>query len=97
MADDAAWLTMSPTSGTSTEEANDVTLSVDISGMSAGSYSAAVTILAPGATNSPQTVWVSLDVAARPSDASLLTGILIFLAVVGLMVTIILFRRRRQA
>ena len=95
--DSAAWLTLSPASGTSTGEADDVTFSVDISGMSAGSYSAAVTISAPGATNSPQTVWVSLDVAPSPSDASPLIGILIFLVVVGLMVTIILLRRRRRA
>jgi len=42
--DDAPWLSLSPASGSSSGEADSVTLSVDISGMAAGSYSATITI-----------------------------------------------------
>ena len=69
VSDDATWLTLSPTSGSSTGETDNVVVSVDISGMSAGSYSATITISASGATNTPQTVSVSLTVnPAAPTD-----------------------------
>ena len=63
VSDDAAWLSLDPTSGSSTGETDTVTLSVDISGMSAGDYDADITITAPGATNTPVTVPVSLTIA----------------------------------
>ena len=65
--DDAGWLTLDPPNGSSTGETDDVTLSVDITGMSAGSYGATITIEAPGATNSPQTVPVDLIINPAPS------------------------------
>jgi hypothetical protein len=69
VSDDAAWLSLSPTSGSSTGETDNVIASVDISGMGAGSYSATITISAPGATNTPQTVSVSLTInSAAPTD-----------------------------
>jgi hypothetical protein len=61
---DALWLSLSPTSGSSTGETDQVTASVDISGMSSGSYSAIITISASGATNTPQTVPVNLTISA---------------------------------
>ena len=60
--DNAGWLSLGPTSGISVDDHNDITLSVDISGMGAGSYSAIITISDPGATNSPQTVPVNLTI-----------------------------------
>jgi len=63
VSDDAAWLSLSPTSGSSTGETDNVTVSVDINGMSAGGYDADITITAPGATNSPVTVPVSLTIS----------------------------------
>ena len=66
VSDDADWLTLSPTSGSSTGEMGEVTLSVDITGMSAGSYSCTITIEDPEATNSPQTASVSLTIEALP-------------------------------
>ena len=57
----ATWLSVSPASGTG---AGTITISVNISGLTAGSYSAPITIVATGATNTPQTVTVSLTVAA---------------------------------
>jgi len=58
--DDADWLALSPTSGTSGGEIDTITLSVDASGMSAGDYSATITISASEASNSPQKVLVKL-------------------------------------
>jgi hypothetical protein len=60
--DSADWLILSPTSGSSAEETDNIILSVDISGMNAGSYAAVVTISAPGAANTPQTVVVNLTI-----------------------------------
>ena len=67
VADNVDWLSLSPTSGSSTGEHNSVTLSVDITGLATGSYSATITITAPEASNSPQTVSVSLSVG-EPID-----------------------------
>ncbi|MCP5050167.1 MAG: hypothetical protein GY940_23580 [bacterium] len=57
--DDASWLTLTPLSGTNTGE---VTVSVDITGLVAGTYIAATTVSAAGAANNPQTVSVTLIV-----------------------------------
>lgn len=59
----ATWLSLSPTSGSSSGERDAVTLSVNTAGMSTADYSATISILAPGAANTPQTVSASLTVA----------------------------------
>ena len=64
VSDDAPWLSLNPTSGTSTREHDAVTASVNIGSLAAGNYSAIITISAPGATNTPQTVPVSLTLTA---------------------------------
>jgi len=59
------WLDLEPASGTSTA----VTVSVDITGLAADTYSATITISAPGATNTPQTASVTLTVnPAGPAE-----------------------------
>ena len=63
VSDDALWLSLAPTSGSSTGEHDAVTVSVNILGMTAGFYNATITITAPGATNTPQTVPVTLIIA----------------------------------
>jgi outer membrane lipoprotein-sorting protein len=63
VSDNADWLTLDPTNGTSTGEHDAVTLSVDISGLAADTYNATITISASGATNTPQTVSVSLTIS----------------------------------
>ena len=50
VSDDADWLSSSPTSGSSTGEKDEVTISVDISGMTAGNYEASISISAPETT-----------------------------------------------
>jgi hypothetical protein len=60
----ATWISLSPAAGSSTGESDTdaVTVSVNISGMSPGSYSATIIISAPGATNTPRTVLLGLTV-----------------------------------
>jgi len=70
LSDDAAWLSENPTSGSSTGEHDTVAVSVNIAGMSAGDYSANVTITAPGASNSPQVVPVSLHISSAAPEIS---------------------------
>ncbi|MCD6569665.1 MAG: hypothetical protein J7L53_03075, partial [Deltaproteobacteria bacterium] len=64
---DATWLTLEPVSGISTgeEDKKDVTLSVDITGLSPGDYNATIAISDPEATNTPQRVNVSLTIASE--------------------------------
>jgi hypothetical protein len=66
-----SWLTLSPTSGSSTGTGNpnQTTVSVNISGLSAGTYNDTITISAPGASNTPQTVTVTLTLTgANPPN-----------------------------
>ena len=62
VSDDAAWLSLSPASGSSTGETDSVTVSVNTSGLAAGAYFGTISIAAAGATNTPQTTGVTLTV-----------------------------------
>jgi len=57
-----AWLTLNPTSGTSTGESDTITVTYSTSGLPAETYSATITISDPDAANNPQTIPVSLTV-----------------------------------
>jgi len=59
---DADWLTVNPGSGSSTGELDNVTLSVNISGMDSGYYVALAVVSASAATNTPQAAVVSLSI-----------------------------------
>jgi len=61
----AAWLSVSPANGNSTEETDIVSHSVlaNIQGRPAGTYNAVLTIAATGASNTPQAVSVTLTIA----------------------------------
>ncbi len=57
------WLSLSPTSGVSSEETDKVTVSVDISDLAVGNYNTEITLSAEApAVGSPQTTWVALIV-----------------------------------
>ena len=59
--DDADWLTLDTTSGNLLRrEKSIIALSVDTTGMATGTYTALITIEAPGASNSPQQLEVQL-------------------------------------
>jgi len=60
--DDASWLSVSPTSGTSTGEADTITVSYSTASLEAGTYNATITVSDPDATNNPQTIAVTLTV-----------------------------------
>ncbi len=68
VSENAAWLSLSPSRGSSTGEHDDVTLSVDISGLNTGSFSATITIGGAGADGSPRTVDVDLEITAAATD-----------------------------
>jgi hypothetical protein len=55
----ASWLVLSATSGTTPET---LSVSANPAGLAPGTYSGAITVTAPGATNGPQTVTVTLTV-----------------------------------
>jgi hypothetical protein len=59
VSDNASWLSCSPLSGTN---AGIVTVSVNASGLAAGEYNGTITVSSANASNSPQTVAVTLDV-----------------------------------
>jgi hypothetical protein len=84
VSDNADWLSLSPTNGSSTGEKDEVSISVDVAGMSAGDYSAAITIAAAGATNTPRTLAVSLTLT-EPEAPTIAFGpaSLSFIAVAG--------------
>lgn len=66
-----AWLNATPATGTTSAT---VTIGVNPAGLAAGTYTGAVTITAPGASNSPQTVVVTLNVAAVATPALTVVG-----------------------
>jgi len=58
--EDCNWLQVTPLSGDTTDETDEVVLNVDTNELESGSYSCLVTISATGATNDPQSIAVSL-------------------------------------
>ncbi len=67
----ASWLSVSPASGTGS---GTLTLGINAAGLTAQTYNGAVTVTAAGASNSPQTISVTLIVSAAPPSLSLSSG-----------------------
>lgn len=62
---DKSWVRLEPTRGAlKPGESTNVTVTVDISGLSKGNQGAKITISSPEATNSPQTLFVGLQITA---------------------------------
>jgi hypothetical protein len=68
LAEDAAWLDVNPKSGSSSGEKKPHAVAIDVSGLAEGNYSTAITVTDPKASNSPQSISVSLAVA-KPAAA----------------------------
>ncbi len=68
VSDDAVWLSVSPSSGTSDGEEDEVEVSVDISGLVADTYEATITMTGADADNSPQEVDVVLYVEEATTE-----------------------------
>jgi len=68
--DNAGWLSESPATDSSTgvDDKTSVSVSVDASGMETGDYSATITIADPAASNTPQTVSVTLQIVSAMPD-----------------------------
>ena len=64
--EDAAWLNISPASGTSTGGENAHSLTARTGGLAAGTYTATVNVVDANAANSPQTVNVTLVMSTTP-------------------------------
>ena len=73
--DDAEWLSCDPPAGVSYGEPDLIAVNFSTSGLGVGEYSATVTITAPLATNSPQTLRVLLTVEEKPVIARLPLGL----------------------
>ncbi len=75
ISDDAAWLSVSPASGSLAEGASQVaTVTVSSASLAAGSYSATITITDGNAGNSPQTIAVDLTMSEGAAIPSLGTA-----------------------
>jgi Viral BACON domain len=61
----APWLSVSPTSGTSTGSANTIVVTMNPSGLRTGTYTSAITAAAAGATGSPATIAVTFRVSSK--------------------------------
>jgi hypothetical protein len=64
ISDDASWLSVDPTEGACTTGTDTINVIYDTATLAVGSYNATITINAPGASNTPQTIAVSLSVTA---------------------------------
>ncbi len=64
VSDNSNWLT-------ATQSGNSILASVNLSGLAAGSHSAAITVTATGATNTPQTIPVTLIVSAPTANPTI--------------------------
>jgi hypothetical protein len=63
------WLSLTPTSGTSSGEPDIISLSYDVSGLAPGVYVCPITVTAPEAVNSPLTaLTVTLTISAVAAD-----------------------------
>lgn len=63
MTESAAWLALNTTAGTTTTETDQVSASVNIQGLAAGTYNTVIAVTASGASNSPQQIPVSLTLS----------------------------------
>jgi hypothetical protein len=68
ISDNSDWLGVKPASGSSSDNVNEYTVSVDISGLDEGNYSGTITINDSNTLNNPQTVSVSLEIRGPLKD-----------------------------
>ncbi len=76
----ASWLSVSPTSGATN---NSLQISVNSSTLAAGSYSGTIQVTSLGATNSPQSINVMLNVIVPPPAIVLAPSLFDFSATLG--------------
>ncbi|NIM51810.1 MAG: hypothetical protein GTO22_21615, partial [Gemmatimonadales bacterium] len=67
----ATWLSVDPSTGSSTGEADTITVSYATANLPAGVFSATITVSDATATNNPQTISVTLTVSGEPGCVDL--------------------------
>jgi len=72
VSDDAAWLNLGTTSGTTTTETDKISVSVNTAGLTTNTYTATVSVKDSAASNSPQQIPVTLIVTAPESSGAVL-------------------------
>lgn len=75
MTESTAWLALNTAAGTTTTETDQVSASVSIQGLAAGTYSTFITVTASGATNSPQQIPVSLTLSQPTANTTGTVGL----------------------
>jgi hypothetical protein len=80
--EDADWLSVDPDSGTSTGEADTITVSYTTSELPEGTQETTITVNDPSAANNPQTIDVILTIPEPNAEL----GALVALVSVGLLV-----------
>jgi formylglycine-generating enzyme required for sulfatase activity len=60
------WLSCTPTGGSNTGEVDTIVVNYTTAGLAAGTYNGTITVTAPGAGGSPQTINVTVTVSATP-------------------------------
>ncbi|MDH4196392.1 MAG: hypothetical protein OEW05_03190 [Candidatus Aminicenantes bacterium] len=85
ISDDASWLEVAPNSGSSTgaSEKKSHAVKVALAGLAAGTHAATVTVTSAGASNSPQTVAVTLTMSEKASRIEVSPESLSFAAAAG--------------
>jgi hypothetical protein len=75
VSDNAGWLSVAPTSGTSTGEQDRMTVTYSTAGLAAGSYSGTITVASTNAIGSPKTIAVALTVTPAPVNPALAVSV----------------------
>ena len=71
---DVEWLSLNPITDNSTEEAAEVTVAVDVSGINPGNYEGTITISTSGESDSVQTIPVILNIVSKWHEESLIVN-----------------------
>ena len=69
----ASWLTLTPSSGTTTTETDKITVAVNASGLTSNTYAATITVSDPAASNNAQQIPITLALTAPQSGMATLT------------------------
>lgn len=67
IASDAGWVSVTPAEGTSTSEADTISVKYALAGLALGSHTATLTVSDPSAVNSPQTLTINLQIVESPA------------------------------
>jgi len=68
ISEDLSWLSCTPTSGSSTGEHDTITVHYSTAGLAPGTHYGTIMVTADGASDSPQEVWVTLNLMYPPPD-----------------------------